>query len=138
MSDTEAAREIEATIRVMFQKFMDHEPGGVESALHDDCTVWDVFTPDLIQGRAERERFHEADQKQAQARGPLTMAIGPMVTSVWGDTGLARYVLTFAYQPPNPAEGTVRITSVLRREGGRWRIVHHHEGIVPTGVPPIA
>ena len=38
---------------------------------------------------------------------------------------------------PNAHGGRIRITSVLRREGGRWLIVHHHEGAVPAGVPPI-
>ena len=26
---------------------------------------------------------------------------------------------------------------LCRRIDGQWRIVHHHEGIVPTGAPPI-
>jgi ketosteroid isomerase-like protein len=138
MSSMQAEREIEATIRGMFQDFMEHRPDGVESALHPDCTVWDVFTPDLIQGRENRAKFHEADQAQAQARGPLTMSIDGLVTSVWGDFAIARYLVRFVYQPPNAAAGVVRITSVLRREGGRWQIVHHHEGLMPAGVPPIA
>ena len=54
-----------------------------------------------------------------------------------GDTALARYYLNFAYAPPNAASGRIRITDVLRRFDGRWKIVHHHEGLVPTGVPPI-
>jgi hypothetical protein len=29
----------------------------------------------------------------------------------------------------------VRITDVLRRLDGRWLIVHHHEGLVPSGPP---
>ncbi|NQV79069.1 MAG: nuclear transport factor 2 family protein, partial [Alphaproteobacteria bacterium] len=46
--------------------------------------------------------------------------------------------LEFDYQPPNPANCRVRITNVFRKIDGRWLIVHHHEGLVPTGIPPIA
>jgi ketosteroid isomerase-like protein len=99
--------------------------------------VWDVFTPHLIRGKAERDKFHADDQAQMQARGPLTMTIEDMVVDAWDDTALARFYLNFKYLPPNPAEGRVRITDVFRRVNGRWKIVHHHEGLVPTGIPPI-
>jgi ketosteroid isomerase-like protein len=136
--DVTPEQQVSAHIRAMFDHFAQHRPDQVEASLHPDCTVWDVFTPQLIQGLEERHRFHEADQAQAQARGPLSFAIDEPVTSVWGDTAVARYYLRFTYQPPNATAGVVRITSVLRRIDGRWLIVHHHEGLLPTGVPPIA
>lgn len=130
-------QQVSDHIRAMFDHFAQHRPDQVEASLHPDCTVWDVFTPQLIQGKEERDRFHAADQAQAQARGTLSFSIDEPVTSVWGDTAVARYYLRFRYEPPNATEGVVRITSVLRRTGGRWSIVHHHEGLLPTGVPPI-
>lgn len=136
-ADRQAAKEVAEHIRHMFDEFRAHRPEGVEAALHADCTIWDVFVPDLIQGKANRVKYHAADQAQSQARGPLTLTVDEPVTTVWGDTALARYYLRFTYAPPNATSGAVRITSVLRRENGRWSIVHHHEGIVPGGVPPI-
>jgi ketosteroid isomerase-like protein len=135
MSESDA-QQIEADIRRMFREFMEHRPEGIEAALHEDCTVWDVFLPQLIQGKANRVKYHAADQQQSQARGPLTLTVDTPVISVWGDTALSRYYLHFRYDPPNAVEGHVRISSVHRRENGRWLIVHHHEGIVPGGVPP--
>jgi ketosteroid isomerase-like protein len=129
---------IEAVIRGIFENFAAHRSDDIEGSLDADCTVWDVFKPDLIQGTAERARFHAEDQAQMQARGKLTMRIETPLTDVWGDTAVARYRLSFSYEPPNPAEGVVRITDVLRRKGGRWVVVHHHEGMAPTGIPPIA
>jgi ketosteroid isomerase-like protein len=137
MSQSTDAHEVEQAIRGMFRRFAEHDPDGVEAALHPQCTVWDVFTPELIMGVEERRRFHAADQAQAQARGALSMDIDEPVIDVWGDTAVARYVLHFRYLPPNAVEGSVRITSVLRRTAGRWLIVHHHEGLVPGGVPPV-
>lgn len=136
MSQTDAAREVADAIRFMFREFAEHRPEGIENTLHPDCTVWDVFLPQLIQGKENRVKYHAADQAQSQARGPLTLTIDEPVVSVWGDTALARYYLNFVYEPPNAVSGSVRISSVFRREHGRWLIVHHHEGIVPTGVPP--
>ena len=137
MSAKTSEREIEQLIRGMYLAFTEHRPEDIEAVLHEDCTIWDVFTPQLIRGRAERDRFHEADQAQSQARGPLTLSVDEPLVSAWGDVAVARYYLDFRYEPPNAVQGRVRITSVLRREGGTWRIVHHHEGTVPAGVPPI-
>ncbi len=135
--DQRAVAEIEAAIHKMFREFSEHRPEGVEAALHEHCTVWDVFLPQLIQGKENRVKYHAGDQAQSQARGPLTLTIDPPLVSVWGDTALARYYLNFDYAPPNATRGSVRITSVFRRENGQWLIVHHHEGMVPGGVPPI-
>lgn len=137
MSDISGSDEaaIAALIRGIYEAFAEGRVGAIEEALADDCTVWDVFTPQLIRGRDERARFHEADQRQMRARGPLSWSLGEPLTDVWGDTAVARYVLDFEYRPPRAFAGSVRITDVLRRQGGRWRIVHHHEGLVPSGPP---
>ncbi len=135
MSDAAA---IEALIRGIFDNFAAHRSDDIESALDDDCTIWDVFQPDLIRGPAERARFHAADQAQMQARGTLTLTVGTPLIDIWDDTAVARYVVSFRYEPPNAAEGTVRITDVLRRRNGQWVVVHHHEGMVPAGAPPVA
>lgn len=136
MSEADAIR---AVIQGMFDAFAAHDTAGVEAALDKDCTVWDVFVPDLIQGVETRLAYHEADRSQSMARGPLTMSMSDPLIDVWGDTALARYVLSFAYEPPNPVAGKVRISTVFRRsDAGPWRIVHHHEGMTPAGVGPLS
>ena len=138
MTDIAAEKHIAALIRGMFDAFAEHAPGAIEDVMHAEATVWDVFTPHMIRGAVEREKFHADDQKQMQARGALSWSLEPPDVRVWGDTAVACYTLSFVYQPPNATAGTVRITDVLRRAGDKWRIVHHHEGMMPTGVPPIA
>jgi len=130
-------KEIADIIKGVFQAFENHSPDGIETHMHPDVTVWDVFTPQLIRGKAERDKFHQDDQAQMQARGPLTLKIEEPVVDAWGDAAIARYYLEFDYQPPNAAQGRVRITNVFRKVDDRWLIVHHHEGLVPTGIPPI-
>jgi ketosteroid isomerase-like protein len=135
ISRAAARRQIAELIGGIYQAFADGQVHRIEEALAPECTVWDVFTPELIRGREERARFHAADQQQMKARGPLRWSLDEPLVDVWGDTAVARYVLEFEYLPPRPFAGRVRITDVLRRQGDRWRIVHHHEGLVPTGPP---
>lgn len=134
---TQVEEEISNIIKGVFRAFEDHNPDGIETYMHPDVTVWDVFTPQLIMGQKERDKFHQDDQAQMQARGPLTLRIDEPVVDAWGDAAIARYYLEYDYQPPNATSGRVRITDVFRKVDGKWLIVHHHEGLVPTGIPPI-
>lgn len=109
----------------------------MEAQLCGDCTIWDVFEPGLIKGLEERAAFHTRDKAQSTARGPLTLDIRKLYHRELGDAAYVCYELDFRYEPPGAAAGTVRITDVLIRESGRWRIQHHHEGLVPNGIPPI-
>jgi ketosteroid isomerase-like protein len=138
MADAAADKDqIIKLIHGIFEAFANHQSGEIESTLHPDATVWDVFVPDFIRGTAERQKFHEADQKQMQARGALAWSVEMADVRVWDDSAIACYYLSFTYQPPNATAGRVRITDVFRRLDGKWRVIHHHEGMVPTGVPPI-
>ena len=129
---------VEDRVRQVWQRFVDQDPKGMLDLLHPDCTVWDIFQPNLVT-RRDMEAYVEKDFSQSAARGTLTFDMGPITTSVWGDAALCRFVSSFDYGPPNPAKGTGRITCVLRRfpdEG--WLLVHVHEGHVPDGIPPLS
>ncbi len=124
-------------IHQIYTSFSAREESGIDDVLSDACTVWDVFEPDLIRSRAERDAFHERDKAQSSARGPFTWSLEPVALDIYDDTAVARYHLDFEYEPPGAAKGRVRITSVLRRDGGQWYVVHHHEGLSPSGPPPL-
>ena len=70
-----------------------------------------------------------------EARGPLRWTLHEPLVTVHGDLAVARYLLDFEYLPPRRAAGRIRVTDVLRRDPDRWRIVHHHEGLLPAGPP---
>lgn len=137
MTQQHISENIEAIIKSIFEAFEQHKPGGIEEHCHPDVTIWDVFTPQLIRGHKEREKFHADDQAQMQARGPLTLSIENPVVDSWDDVAIARYYLSFVYKPPNATSGRVRITDIFRKVESRWLIIHHHEGMVPEGIPPI-
>ena len=138
MQSNSDKEEIRSIIEKIFKAFENHSPGGIEDHVHPEVTIWDVFTPQLIRGKKERDKFHADDQSQMQARGQLTLSIEDPLVDVWKDIAIARYYLNFKYAPPNATKGRVRITDVFRRSDTGWLIAHHHEGMVPEGIPPIA
>jgi ketosteroid isomerase-like protein len=134
MSDEQ---EIWNAVTSIFESFAARNEAGIENRLAEDCTVWDVFEPELIRGRAERDAFHARDRAQSEARGAFTWNLVPVEATLFGDVAIARYYLDFEYQPPGAARGRVRITDVLRRGEHGWQIIHHHEGLSPQGAPPL-
>ena len=137
MGKTETNNEIWKLTQGVFDAFDERNVQGMEDLLHDDCTLWDLFEPELISGRAEREAFHERDKAQSMARGRLSISIQPLKLDIFNEVAVARYWLRFNYEPPNAASGRVRITDILLRTPKGWRIMHHHEGLAPAGAPPI-
>lgn len=130
-------QEIERMIRATFEAFTAGNADAMKVMDHPDSTIWDLFEPELFVGTAARAAFRQKDIEQSKKRGKLTITVETPVTDVWGDVALARYYLRFRYEPPNATSGHVRISAVFRRIEGRWLRVHHHEGMVPTGIPPI-
>ena len=130
-------REIVGVIEAMFAALRAHDAAGIASFLHPDATVWDYVTARLLRGAGEHRKLLEASQAKMKTRGAFTMSLDTPVVDVWGDFAIACYTLVYDYQPPNPSSGTVRITSVLKRQGDSWLIVHHNEGVTPLGVAPM-
>ena len=129
--------EIKGIINNIFNAFKNNNQDEMEKYMHPNTTIWDVFTPQLIRGIKERKIFRAEDQEQKQSRGILTIKIDKPIFDFWNDTALARYYLNYSYEPPNPAEGEVRITDVFRKVKGKWLRMHHHEGETPKGFPPV-
>ncbi|UCG72968.1 MAG: nuclear transport factor 2 family protein [Chromatiales bacterium] len=125
-------------VKRIFASYQQFDPALVEQCDAPECTIWDLFEPQLVQGgSAARAQFRKKDMSDSEQRGPLSINIEPPLIDVWGDFAVARYYLDYEFQPPGALRGRVRITTVARRIDGEWRRVHHHEGVVPTGRPPL-
>ena len=136
MASEAAIAEVRAVVEAVWRHFAAQDPESMLALLHDSCTIWDIFQPDLVT-KATLADYVEKDFSQSAARGALTYRQHDFRIDVWDDTALVRFYLTFEYQPPNPTAGTGRITVVLRRFPQGWRFVHVHEGHVPAGIPPV-
>lgn len=127
-----------ALVHRIFDSYQKFDPDLLEQCDAPECTIWDLFEPDLVRGgSAARAEFREKDMSESQRRGALRIDIEEPVVDVWGDFAVARYYLDYEFAAPGALRGRVRITTVARRIGGEWRRIHHHEGAVPTGRPPL-
>jgi hypothetical protein len=125
-------------IRANFAAFAAHSIERMKVMDHPDATIWDMFEPELFVGAEGRARFRKNDVGQSMQRGKLDINVeDPVLIDIWENTALARYYLNFRYEPPNAMAGRIRITDVFQCVDGRWLRRHHHEGTIPTGVPPI-
>ena len=123
---------IKGIITSIFDAFKRGDTKEIEKHLHKEASVWDVFTPQLIVGEKELSAFHDRDQAQKKSRGDLSIELEePMIRSMNG-FAVATYYLKFAYREPNAMNGKVRITDIFIMEQEQWKILHHHEGIVPS------
>ncbi len=135
---TDERDEIVRMIKANFAAFTAHSIDGMKAMDHPDGTIWDMFEPELFVGAEGRARFRKNDVGQSKMRGKLTLNVeDPVLVDIWDNTALARYYLNFYYDPPNPMANRIRVTDVYQRVDGRWMRRHHHEGTLPTGVPPI-
>ena len=132
-SDKQAVADLVRRIFASYQKF---DPDLLELCDAPDCTLWDLFEPELVHGGSSaRAQFREKDMSDSQKRGPLTIEIEEPLVDVWGDVAVARYYLNYAFAPPGELSGHVRITTVARKIDGEWRRAHHHEGVVRRDDP---
>ena len=128
----ERNKHIKGIITSIFDAFKRGDTNEIEKHLHKEASVWDVFTPQLIVGEKELSAFHDRDQAQKESRGNLSIELEePMIRSM-KDFAVATYYLEFDYKDPNAIHGKVRITDIFIMEEGEWKILHHHEGIVPS------
>ena len=137
MTNIESAEvaAVESRVRAVWDRFVAQDPKGMLALLHPECTVWDVFQPNLVT-KADIEAYVARDFEQSSARGKLHHRMDNFRTTVWGDFAICRFNAWHRYEPPNPHEGHGRTTCVLRKFPDRgWLLVHVHEGARPTGIP---
>ncbi|MGW0506810.1 nuclear transport factor 2 family protein [Micromonospora sp. NPDC003241] len=116
---------IAALIDDLYAAFLAGDRQRFDGHLHADVTTWETHLPGPLRTRAELDAYR--DQRDAAGERPqlAVLAAQDKRIDVWGDVGLARYLLIAragAEEPPSSA----RVTDVLRRVDGRWQIVHHH------------
>lgn len=128
---------IEAVIRANYNAFTTRQTDDDGEFASKDVTIWDVFEPELIIGREARKAFQRRDIEQSVARGSLTFDVTIQLITLHGDIAISRHHVDFTYEPPNAVSGRVRVTQVLEKIDGHWKIIHTQEGMVPSGVPPI-
>jgi ketosteroid isomerase-like protein len=121
--------EIEALIRNIVGSVERGDPALMESCLSDDPDALAIGTD-----AAEWAQGHDAIMRFFHDSGPdgtlqLTIPVHDVAAYAEGDVGWAVARIAFAVED---REVPVRITTVMRRERGEWRLLQIHASI---GVP---
>ena len=93
----EQSKKIKEIIISIFDAFQAGDTHKIENHLHEEASVWDVFTPDIILGKDQLEAFHKRDQSQKESRGRLTIELGEPMIRIMRDFAIATYNLKFEY-----------------------------------------
>lgn len=135
MRDTAAdAALIAAGIADMYDAFLAGDRDRFDSHLHPEVTTWETHLPGPLRSRAELDAYRATRDGAGQRPRLDRLAATELRVDVWNDTAAARYVLVAVPAGAAAAERS-RVTDVLRRDGGRWLIVHHHAERVPEDAP---
>lgn len=132
-SAVDRAGEVAAVIDRLYDAFLAGDQAGFDRHLHPHVTTWETHLPGHLRERSELDAYR--DQRDSRGARPQLSRLDAedKRIDVWGDTAVARYVLV-AEPLDDAAVQRFRVTDVLRRGGGRWRIVHHHsELVLPQG-----
>ncbi|MBU2663801.1 nuclear transport factor 2 family protein [Actinoplanes bogorensis] len=123
------AAAIAAGIDDMYAAFLAGDRSRFDAHLHEDVTTWETHLPGPLRTRRELDQFR--DTRDAAGERPVldVMTAVEKRIDVWGDTGVARYVLV-TRDAGSGLEQRTRVTDVLRCLDGSWRIVHHHAELV--------
>ena len=128
-------KAVEKVVKNVWNKFSQQDPNGMLELLDEECTVWDIFQPDLV-NKKSMKAYIDIDFRQSAQRGLLTYQMNDMYTTVWENSAICRFLMDFEYQAPNATKGVGRITVVLRKFPTKgWKLVHVHEGMLPSGIP---
>jgi ketosteroid isomerase-like protein len=123
------AAAIAAGIDDMYAAFLAGDRSRFDAHLHEDVTTWETHLPGPLRTRRELDSYR--DTRDAAGERPVLEAMNAIDKriDVWGDTGVARYVLV-TRDARSGEEQRTRVTDVLRCLNGEWRIVHHHAELV--------
>ncbi|MFE9657018.1 nuclear transport factor 2 family protein [Micromonospora sp. NPDC006431] len=119
------AAAIAAGIDDMYEAFLAGDRPRFDAHLHAEVTTWETHLPGPLRTREQLDAYR--DQRDAASQRPrlAVLAARDKRVDVWGEVGVARYVLV-AQAHAEQAPQFTRVTDVLRRIDGRWLIVHHH------------
>lgn len=120
-------------IEGVYEAYRTLQPEKIEAVQLPEYSVWDGTLPQLFKSRAEVKAFHKKDQENTKARGPFSFQITPLKIDIVGDFAVVLSRMLFDWQPPNAWSGGMRITDVMRKVDGEWKMFHHHESVEPEG-----
>jgi len=130
----EAAAQIIADLDDMYAAFMTADWDRFNVHVDPTVTAWETHLPDMILSQAGLDEYRAsrpAPQKLA------SFGAHDHRIDTWGDTSVARYLLSGLSDTVPAVARQSRVTEVFRWDGSRWRIVHRHSERLSGAVAPL-
>jgi hypothetical protein len=113
-----------AALNEVYAGFLAGDSARTDRHIDPEATLWDSAEPDLIRGKTELDALRG---RRPPSPPPNQLAASDPVIDVWGDIALVRHLLTVVQEGQTTR---VRNTSVWRRRGNAWLVVHNHEDVL--------
>lgn len=107
----------------MYDAFMQSDWDRFNTHLDPRLTAWETHLGDMIMGQAGLDHYRRT--RPAPQVLSYLRATDHLIDT-WGETSVARYILTGASAADPKEIRRSRVTEVFRWDGLEWRIIHRH------------
>ena len=124
-----------ATVATVYAGFLTGDAGAIDTVLDEHVTIWNHDHAPLMVGVADLDAVRAA-RVDTPSTGPAVASLSArdVLVDGAGEVAWCRHLLDVGYA--DGTASTARVTDVLRRVDGGWRICHHHEQELPAaGLP---
>jgi hypothetical protein len=108
----------------MYKAFEEADTKKFDLYLDETVTTWESPLPNLLRNKLELDRYRNERDASGSRPKEVSLEISEEVVTVIENVGIARYI--FTVKVPNTEPVINRVTDVLSRVSGNWKIVHHH------------
>jgi hypothetical protein len=111
-------------IKNMYKAFEEADTKKFDLYLDETVTTWESPLPNLLRNKLELDRYRNERDASGSRPKEVSLEISEEVVTVIENVGIARYI--FTVKVPNTEPVINRVTDVLSRASGNWKIIHHH------------
>jgi hypothetical protein len=111
-------------IKNMYKAFEEADTKKFDLYLDETVTTWESPLPNLLRNKLELDKYRNERDASGSRPKEVSLEISEEVVTVIENVGIARYI--FTVKVPNTEPVINRVTDVLSRVSGNWKIIHHH------------
>jgi hypothetical protein len=111
-------------LKSMYKAFEDTDREKFDLYLDESVTTWESPLPTLLLNKLELDRYRDKRDASGSRPTEVSLTISEEVVTVMENVGIARYI--FTVRVPNTEPVLNRVTDVLSKSSGSWKIIHHH------------
>lgn len=111
-------------LKSMYKAFEEADRERFDLFLDESVTTWESPLPTLLLNKLELDSYRDKRDASGSRPQEVSLTISEEVVTVMENVGIARYI--FMVEVPNTEPILNRVTDVLSKSSGSWKIIHHH------------